>query len=429
MNVVITGDLFAFPHGMAATSRVHAIARGLRQNGADVAVLSLKRSDGTSRSPYGNYDPHGVSLGDVVYGYPLQRQEAIGPATLWRRLEVKVRSRIGRPPSGRTPNGMPVRQLLTASANDAFSGETIDGIIVYTRRADLLEEVTAAARRLGAVVLLESTEALVPPRIHEPEIDRYTRMAVRRCDGIDAVSEHLGSWWVEHGLPLARLTVGQGIVDLAPFESDTGSIDVNDRTITYVGNLTSQEAVRVISVYASVRREVPQAVLQMLGGTGDSRRDADVRAALSERASDLGCSEGVEFRGRVSRDELISALRSSTVLLLPRDVDEFTQAAFPNKLAEYLASGRPVVATAVGDIPRVLEDRKTAYLVPPHDEAAIAGAVVRALSCTEEADAVGREGRLLAMSVFDCRVGGARLIRHIESLRGRRGPLRRITHR
>src|SRR5262249_16806732 len=49
----------------------------------------------------------------------------------------------------------------------------------------------------------------------------------------------------------------------------------------------------------------------------------------------------------------------------------------PTKLYEYMASGRPIVASAVGQIADVLEDGRTALLVPPDDPAALATAIAR----------------------------------------------------
>jgi glycosyltransferase involved in cell wall biosynthesis len=50
-----------------------------------------------------------------------------------------------------------------------------------------------------------------------------------------------------------------------------------------------------------------------------------------------------------------------------------------NSVLEYMAAGRPVVATAVGGNPRLIEDGVTGLLVPPEDPAALAHAVARLL--------------------------------------------------
>ncbi|MDP9341260.1 MAG: glycosyltransferase [Actinomycetota bacterium] len=67
----------------------------------------------------------------------------------------------------------------------------------------------------------------------------------------------------------------------------------------------------------------------------------------------------------------------------------------PNVVLEAMASGRPVVATAVGDAPRYVEDGVTGWLAPSPDPASICRALSAAIRCTaEELTAMGEKGRL-----------------------------------
>ncbi len=67
----------------------------------------------------------------------------------------------------------------------------------------------------------------------------------------------------------------------------------------------------------------------------------------------------------------------------------------PNAVLEAMASGRPVVATAVGDASRYVEDGVTGWLAASPDPASIRRALSAALECTtEELAAMGEKGRL-----------------------------------
>jgi len=100
---------------------------------------------------------------------------------------------------------------------------------------------------------------------------------------------------------------------------------------------------------------------------------AEMRAELEARASALGIAERVEFTGWRA-----DAARS----LLPM-FDIFVQSshweAMSVVILEAMAAGRPIVATTVGENAHVLEDGRSAILVPPRSAEALADGLARAI--------------------------------------------------
>ena len=65
----------------------------------------------------------------------------------------------------------------------------------------------------------------------------------------------------------------------------------------------------------------------------------------------------------------------------------------PNVALEALAAGVPVVATAVGGTPEVIEDGRTGYLVPPGDASALARRIHDVICDPDTRDRFIRQGR------------------------------------
>ena len=97
-------------------------------------------------------------------------------------------------------------------------------------------------------------------------------------------------------------------------------------------------------------------------------------AALKEQSIRLGIADKVNFVGRVDTADMPQLYRSATIALNPSRVDNM-----PNSVLEALAAGVPVVSTRVGGVPYIVENERTALLVPPGNPTASAAAMLRLL--------------------------------------------------
>lgn len=96
------------------------------------------------------------------------------------------------------------------------------------------------------------------------------------------------------------------------------------------------------------------------------------RPALEALATGLGIAAHVRFSGRLDNAELPALYRSATAALNPSRVDNM-----PISLLEAMASGVPIVSTDVGGVPHMVDDERTALLVPPGDPQRMAAAILR----------------------------------------------------
>src|SRR5581483_11819941 len=91
-----------------------------------------------------------------------------------------------------------------------------------------------------------------------------------------------------------------------------------------------------------------------------------LRARLSPAAA-----RRVRFRGTVPQPELIRAYRAADLLVLP----SIWQESYGLPVAEAMACGVPVLATASGGVPELIEDGVTGKLVPRLDTQALTRAL------------------------------------------------------
>jgi glycosyltransferase involved in cell wall biosynthesis len=115
------------------------------------------------------------------------------------------------------------------------------------------------------------------------------------------------------------------------------------------------------------------------------------------------------------RADLDQFLPHLDLLVLP----SYTE-GLPNVVLEACAAAVPVVATAAGGTPEVVEDRRNGYLVPPGDEGRLADRIEAVLNAEDRGRALGFEGRQRVLERFTFAAQAREYLRLFEELCGAR---------
>jgi glycosyltransferase involved in cell wall biosynthesis len=195
---------------------------------------------------------------------------------------------------------------------------------------------------------------------------RWVRPTLARTGGVLVPSGFLQEVFARYGV-VARIV--PNVVDLARFRPATVERSAADGPhIVVARNLEPIYGIPVaLRAFALVLAEYPRARLSIAG----SGPQVDELKAL---ASELGLDGRSTFTGRLDREQMATLYREADLMLNPSRVDNT-----PNSVLEALASGVPVVSTAVGGVPYIVEDGRSALLVPRDDVAAMAAAAMRVL--------------------------------------------------
>lgn len=160
-----------------------------------------------------------------------------------------------------------------------------------------------------------------------------------------------------------------------------------------LGTLTGGNPTRPIHVFAAVLRAVPDALLLIVG-----RATPETTACIEQH----GLAEHVIQTGWVDDADLPGWLSCADVLFFLLDDRLVDQARWPHKVGDYMAVGRPVVITRVGDIADFIEKHGVG-LVASQEETDIVEKIVSLLTDSDRAAEMGRRGRETAVTVLDWR--------------------------
>lgn len=257
--------------------------------------------------------------------------------------------------------------------------------------------------------------AKVPVRIHTdharsfPDSLRYMLMERAMswgCHKVVGVSEHTAENLRKYeGISLSKLEVIPNGIDGAWYRAERDRLDRAalrraaglDRFSRVIGlgvRLEEQKGIRyLLEAMPAVLARHPDLGLAV-AGTGSLETD------LRARALELGIGGHVRFLGAYPQLTAFYPLLDAFVL-------PSVWEGLPLCLLEAMSLSLPLVATRVGGIPDLLEDGKSALLVPPADPAALAAALLALLDDFPRAQEMGREGR----RIFDARYDSSVMVR------------------
>ncbi len=183
---------------------------------------------------------------------------------------------------------------------------------------------------------------------------------------------------------------------------------VGYKYVCYCGSLTMQkDGVDILIMsFAKVAMRFPGIHLLLIG-KADTPED---EIYLRKLVSDLRIEEKVLFIGKIPRNEIPPYLCNADVLALARPRSMIADAGFPSKLTEYLATGQPVVATKVGEIPLFLMDGVNAYLAEPDSPEDFADKITYVLDNYYSAKKVGEKGKELTKTFFNYNYQAKRIL-------------------
>ena len=129
--------------------------------------------------------------------------------------------------------------------------------------------------------------------------------------------------------------------------------------------------------------------------------DGDEKAKLQKRVSQNELSN-VLFYKPIPRVDSPAMLSTADAFLLPNRKGTFFSGNLPNKLFDFMAAAKPIVATGAGETPELIVEARCGIVCAPEDSSAMAKSLIELASMPyEDRSAMGARGRNYVVLNYD----------------------------
>lgn len=374
MKTVIISESASFPWGMASSSRVKLIAKGLKYIGHSALYIGLR---GAHAEYSKNKRRSGVYEG-IPYKYP--GPFAVRPSNwLLRRVDDFIGT---------------IKSILSIiylkRRND------IELLVIYTNNYNTVKRWTRVAKMLKVKTALDVCEWPVYIK-NSKNANNYCYKSMLYVDSLFVISKYIDNEIKKiYGIDnIIRIPI---LIDIDQYNSNGSKNKQRKKYFVYSGSSSYPNI--AINVLETTKKLKSEGINYKVIFTGMMTKE--YKKQIDAYINDNSLSDLVEYTGYLEEDKMVELMEKAMLLLAPVPSDKQTMARFPTKLGYYLASGTPVLTCPVGDIGTYLTDEYNAYLVDQFDSSVIKEKIKKILTKNlTDHNKIGMNGRDTSFKNFD----------------------------
>ncbi len=385
--IIITSE--AFPYGMAGTNRIISLCKGFNTNGLESEVLSFYKygvPDDIVINPHkGIYE--GIKFSNVFNSTIKNRYKSI------RAFQDYFKS-----------------VLVFFFCLRVLNRSTL--VIYYSHEMLPAVSVKLAKCIKGSTYIKEETEH---PLVRLDGSNRllrhlYIQLHYKLFDGLFVITQNLYDYFREELKIVKPIIIVPMVVDIDRFSNETKT---NKNSIVFSGELDDKKEglALLIRAFHEVLKTHPGYTLNLYGKAVDEQQENFYKSLIS----DLKIEHNVILQGYKIRDEMTDVFLDAKLFVFSRPPSLQATYGFSTKLGEYLATGKPVAATRIGEIEVFLKDRHNAFLCDP-DIDSIAETICEILDDYDFALKIGKEGRNCSFEHFNNKTETRKVMEQIQSI-------------
>jgi len=246
-------------------------------------------------------------------------------------------------------------------------------------------------------------------------LKQFERLNLRAADLVFVVSEVERRNLIEGGVDSARIIVNPNGVDTDRFRPECGGSDirrelgVEDQIVVgFVGTFGPWHGAPMLAEAARLLPKQANCHFIFIGAGEERAQTESIIESAASRAT---------FTGTIAHDRVPAYLDACDILASPHvpstDGSEFFGS--PTKLFEYLAMGKGIVASRVGQVGEVIIDGENGLLAEPGDADLLARAIERLAADAELRARLGTAARKTAIELYTWRHNAARVFDSIST--------------
>jgi glycosyltransferase involved in cell wall biosynthesis len=375
VGILFAGD---FEEGNGANARLKAYAKGLKELGEQVEILILHASS---------------------FNRTKINKKTAGE---WEGIPFRYLNRkCYRPEKILAKAWDTLRTILLSSLFIIKNYKQYDVLYLYSPKPHQVFNIYLLAKLLKIPLVVEMTERYSTAYEHSGFFDLsifkklhlwHERNIHKLCDHLVVISKQLYGYF-QQKISSNRLSLIPIVIDMNRFSHLNGKPKKPLR-VGYIGSFGQKDGVlEIIQAYQDAKRKYPDLRLSLIGYPENLSKDILQDLYKSDK--------DIEFTGQVYYQNIPDHLHNCDLLIVNRPNTAYANYGFPTKLGEYLASGRPVIATNVGDISYYLEDENDLILVEPDNTKQLAEAIIQRYKWYDYYTQVGLQGAKSAYKRFD----------------------------
>jgi glycosyltransferase involved in cell wall biosynthesis len=218
-------------------------------------------------------------------------------------------------------------------------------------------------------------------------------------------------------LPLAehdRVATAYVGIPMALFRPEPPPSDAGGLRLVCVARFQEKKGLDTLLAAAALLRDAGvRFTLRIFG-------DGPLRPALEAERDRLRLGDVVHLGGPIPQEAVAEELRAAHVFVMPcREDRRGDMDGIPTVFMEAMATGRPVVSSAISGIPELVRDDETGLVVPPDDPAAVAAAVRRLAEDAALRNRLAAAARARVERQHDTRTNARRLVALMQAARPR----------